>query len=185
MRRADAVEAAEAGRDPHRAAGVGAERGIAQPGGDRRGRARGRAARHPARRTNVDRRAVKRVLADDAERNLVGDGLADQGCPGIEQPLHRPGMPRRDRVVFRPVGIAAPGRMAGDIEQILSRKGEPGKRPARPAVDVDARTGNESVDVIVWHEDLGTRRERSTGKRRPLFYPAPPPHGTGRIVGRN
>ena len=93
VRRADAVEAAEARRHAHRAAGVGAERGVAQPGGHRGGRARRRAARHAAGRADVHRRAVEGVLAQDAERDLVGDGLADQRRAGIEQRLHRPGMP--------------------------------------------------------------------------------------------
>ena len=44
--RPDAVEAAEARRHAHRAAGVGAERGVAEPLGHRRGRARRRAAGH-------------------------------------------------------------------------------------------------------------------------------------------
>src|SRR5208337_302023 len=101
----------------------------------------GGAARHPVGRPAVDRRAEERVLADDTERDLVGDGLADQCRSGIEQALDRPGMPRWYRVRARPVGIAAAGRMTGDIEQILGRKSEARERPARPPLDMNARTG--------------------------------------------
>ena len=82
----------------------------------------------------VERRAVERVLAQDAQRDLVGDGLADQRRAGIEQRLHRPGMPCRHRMRARPVVIAAAGRMAGDIEQVLRREGEATQtgRAARP-----------------------------------------------------
>ena len=60
----------------------------------------------------IERRAVERVLAEDAERDLVGDGLADQRGAGVEQPLHRPGVARRDRMLSRPVRVAAAGRNA-------------------------------------------------------------------------
>ena len=124
VRRADAVEAAEARRHAHRAAGVGAERGVAEARGHRGGRARRRAAGHAAGRARVHRRAVEGVLAQDAERDLVGDGLADQRGAGVEQRLHRPGMPRRHRPAGRPVVVAAAGRHAGHVEQVLGGEGE-------------------------------------------------------------
>ena len=132
MRRADAVEAAEARRHAHRAAGVGAERGVAEARGDRGGRARGRAARHAAGRADVLRRAVEGVLAQDAERDLVGDGLADQRGAGVEQRLHRPGMLRRDRPAGRPVVVAAAGRHARHVEQVLGGEGEARRAGRRP-----------------------------------------------------
>ena len=84
MRRADAIKAAETRRHANRAARIGTERGVADPGGDGRGRAGRRAAGHPVRGPRIDRRAVERILADDAERDLVGDGLADQCRAAVE-----------------------------------------------------------------------------------------------------
>ena len=93
MRRPDAVETAEARGHAHRAAGVGAECGVAQTGCDRRGGAGRGTARHTIRRAGVERRAVECVLTQDTKGDLVGDGLADQRRAGIEKCLHRPGMP--------------------------------------------------------------------------------------------
>ena len=151
MRRPDSVEPAETRRHAHRAAGVGAEGGVANSGGNRGGRARGRAARHMARGARVCGRAVERVLAEDAERNFVGDGLADKGRAGVEQGLHRPGMPLRHLVGARPVGVAAAGRIPCDIEQILAGKGQTGELSARSPLDMYARTGHKSIDVVIWH----------------------------------
>jgi hypothetical protein len=149
MRRADAVEAAEAGRHPHRAAGVGAKRGVAHAGGHRRsGTGRG-TARHPAGRAGVERRAVECILAQNAERYLVGDGLADQSRAGIEQRLHRPGVARRHRVRARPVVVAAAGGVARDVEQIFRREGETVQRAMRRTLDGDARSGDKGVDRII------------------------------------
>ena len=102
-------------------------------------RARGRAPR-------VERRAVERVLAEDAERHLVGDRLADQRGPGVEQRLHGPGVPRGHRMVPRPVRIAAAGRMARDVEEVLRGEGEAGQRTVRPALgNAHGGTGDEGA----------------------------------------
>ena len=96
-------------------------------------------------RPRIERRAVEGVLAEDAERHLVGDGLADQGRAGIEQPLHGPGVARRDRILPRPVRVAAAGRMPGDVEQILGGEGQAGERTVRRTGDAQAgrrRTGS-------------------------------------------
>jgi hypothetical protein len=41
----------------------------------------------PVGRRRFEQRAVERDLAEDAERHLLGNGLADQGGAGIQQPL--------------------------------------------------------------------------------------------------
>ena len=140
---ADAVQAAEARRHPHRAAGVGPERGVAEALGDCRGRARGRSAGHAIGRVGIERRAVEGVLAQDAERDLVGDGLADQRRAGVEQALHRPGVPRRNRVLPRPVRVPAAGRMPRDVEEVLGRERQAGERAAGGAGDPYRRAGDE------------------------------------------
>ena len=81
-------------------------------------------------------------------------GLADQGGAGIEQRLHGPGMPRRHRSAGRPVGIAAAGRRASHVEQVLGREGETGKRPAGAALDTHTRPRYEGAD-IVFHTERG------------------------------
>jgi hypothetical protein len=44
--------------------------------------------------------------------------------------------------------------MAGDIEQVFRREGEPGERPAGAALDVDPRAGNKGAQFVVAHRDL-------------------------------
>ena len=148
MCRPDAIKAAEARGHAHRAAGVGAERGIADPGRDRRRRTRRGAARHPAGSADIDRRAVEGILAQDAERDLVRYGLADQGGAGIEQRLDSPGILCGDRPTGRPVVIAAAGRRARHVEQVFGSEGQARKRPARLALDSRPRAGHERTDFI-------------------------------------
>src|SRR5437588_11154852 len=101
-----------------------------------------------ARGARVCGRAVERVLAEDAERNFVGDGLADQLGAGVEQGLHRPGMPGRDRVAARPIRVAAAGRTTGDIEQVLGREAEAREGPARFSLDAKLLTRDEGTDLV-------------------------------------
>ena len=79
VRRADAVDAAEGGRHPNRAAGVAAKREIAGARRGRRGRAARGAARQSARGAWIDRSAVVCVGAGDTEEKFVAHGLADDG----------------------------------------------------------------------------------------------------------
>jgi len=46
-----------------------------------------------------------------------------------------------------PVGIAATGGAAGDIEDVLDGEGEAGERPAGRAVDMDPVVGAEGVGI--------------------------------------
>ena len=148
LRRLQRKVPAIGGRPDDRAADLGADRHWHHVGADRRRRPRGRAARHMARSARVCGRAVERVLAEDAERDLVGNGLADKGRAGVEQGLYRPGMPLRNRVRAHPIGVAAAGRTAGDIEQILGREGQPGERPAGAALDAKPLPRDEGADVV-------------------------------------
>src|SRR5215475_9300520 len=104
-----------------------------------------------SRRSRVDSGAVERVLAEDAERDLVGDRLADQRAAGIEQPLYRPGVSARHRVGARPVRIAATGRMASDIEQILGCECQPRERTAGATLDTKALLRHEGAEIFCHH----------------------------------
>ena len=142
---ADAVEPAEARRHAHRAAGVGAERGVAEALRDGRGRAGGRAAGYAVGRRRVERRAIERVLAEDAERHLVGDRLADQRGAGVQQPLHGPGVACGHRILPGPVRIAAARRVARDVEKVLDGERQAGQRTVRRPGNAHARTGDEGA----------------------------------------
>src|SRR5205823_9756263 len=71
-----------------------------------------------------------------------------------EQRLHSPRVLRWHRPADRPVVIAAAGRYAGDIEQVLGGKGEPAQRPASPALDPHAGAGHEGAEVFGHGETL-------------------------------
>src|SRR4029077_2572691 len=45
--------------------------------------------------------------------------------------------------------------------QILGGKGQPGKRPAQPPLNMDARTGHKGIDVVFWH--VGPQRSDGIG----------------------
>src|SRR5438270_5753556 len=92
--------------------------------------------------------AVERVLPENAERHLVGDRLADQIGAGIEQSLHGPGVAFGNRVGARPIRVAAAGRMASDIEQILRRKGQSGERAAGAALDAKFLPRDKGADIV-------------------------------------
>ena len=150
MRRPDAVKAAKARRHAHRAAGIGAEREIAGPGGHGRGRSARRAAGHAAGRRRVHRRAVMRVLAQDAERDFVGDGLADHRGAGIEQGLHHPCMTRRALERQRgQSGLPPPVGTPATSIRSLTAKAEAGERPAAaPGTCVRGPGTKASVEVM-------------------------------------
>src|SRR6266496_5414312 len=76
-----------------------------------------------------------RIGAGHAEEKLVADGLADEGCAGVENPAHRGG--RRIGLARgrEPVRAAAAGAIARDVVHVLDRAGEPGERPGCGARD--------------------------------------------------
>ncbi len=87
VRGADAVDAAIAGRQPHRAAAISAERKIDKAAGDRGRRSAGRAAGNAARRARIGRRAVMHILAIEAVSQFIGVGFSDHRGAGGEQAL--------------------------------------------------------------------------------------------------
>ena len=76
-------------------------------------------------------------------------GLADEASAGIEQRLDR----RRRRgarlALLALQGMAAAGRIADDVEEVLHAHGEAGERPRRRMVDLDILVVDEGVDGIL------------------------------------
>ena len=135
-RRFESRYAAQRRRHAHRSARVGAERHRTHVVGDRDGGARRRTARDAARRAveRILRRAVVRIRADDAERELDHVRAADDDGAGRAQSRHR------GRVAYSGCSIgqdlrSRPRDVAADIEQVLHETGRPsiGERtmPAR------------------------------------------------------
>ena len=172
MRRADAVEAAEARRHAHRAAGIGAERGVAE----RRPRPPPPSPTTSRPGTRPGARGLSGVPSNGFSPRMPSETSSVIVLPisvgaGVEQRLHRPGMPLRHRVLARPIGVAAAGRMAGDIEQVLGREGQAGERSACAPGDAHPRPGHESVEAVerVGHQRGSARRRRrrrDAGSRR-------------------
>ena len=100
---------------------------------------------HPVRRGRVDGRAVEGALAENAERHLIGDRLADQRRARFQQCFDGPGVAVGRGIRARPVRVAAAGRQAGHIEQVLGREGQPFERPAGAALDPDLAARNEGT----------------------------------------
>jgi hypothetical protein len=147
-RRPDAVEAAEARRQPNRPAGIAADGEVDETGGRHRGRAARGTAGDTARRRRIVGCAVVGVLPGEAPGELVGLRLADQTGAGLEQPRDDVGIGRRHRVRRQPVRAAGAGRQPGDVEQVLDAEARPGERPAGPALSNDMPMGTEGVGGI-------------------------------------
>ena len=64
------------------------------------------------------------VDAFEAEGEFVGDGLAGQAGAGRKQRFHRRRRSRRGRLRLQPVGIAAAGRRARNVDEILDGEGQ-------------------------------------------------------------
>ena len=141
------AEAAEARRHPHRATGVGAETEVGQAGRDGHRRSTRRAARQARGTARIDRRPVVLVLAFKAEGQFVGDGLADHRRTGLQEALHDDRRRRRPLLLPVPVGIAATGDGARDVDQVFYNEGETveGARPR--GRDPHPRSGNEGAEV--------------------------------------
>ena len=154
VRRPDAEDAVQGGRNPHRAAGVAAQRKIDHAVANRRGRAAGRAAGNPVGRHRVARRTIVEVLTVEAEGEFIGDGLAQHIRAGVEQRLHHGRMARGRLMGGEPIGIAAASHPAGDVEDVLHRKGQALQRAARGAGD---------SKIAVRTEGAGRKRCRPQG----------------------
>src|SRR5437868_2900755 len=57
-------------------------------------------------------------------------------------------MALRHRIGARPIRVAAARRMAGDVEQILRRKGQSGQRAAGAALDAKFLPRDERADIV-------------------------------------
>ena len=135
--RAQRADAAERRRVAQRAAGVGAERRVDQPGRDRDRRAAARAAGDPVAVPRVAARAPGRVLGRRAEAQLLEVGLGDDrprrrragratatlstdaggGCGGPSPSVRT--VPATSMLSLTPIG---PARAAGRVRRPRSRR---------------------------------------------------------------
>ncbi len=137
LSRAQPVEPAIAGRNPHRAAGIRADADMGAAGRDHRHRAARRAARQPVRRRRVERRAVMGVAPLQAEGEFDRRCLAGDAGAGLEKLRDDPGMREGGAEMPPPVGVAEGGHFARDVEQVLDDHVESRKRAVRIAPDVE------------------------------------------------
>ncbi|GCC45360.1 hypothetical protein chiPu_0029197, partial [Chiloscyllium punctatum] len=132
LRRLVADDAVEGGRDPAGAAGIGAERTERHAVGDRDRSPRGRAAGHMADAPvpGALRRAEMRIDADARIGELGHVGASDHDEAGALEPRHggRIGLRRRG-ILQRPGACAR--HLPLDVEQVLDRDGNAGKRRRR------------------------------------------------------
>ena len=139
VRRTPADDAAVAGRDADRAAGVGPERQLDQAGGDSGRRPGRRTARDVLRRPHVAWRAEVHVGARQRVGELIGDRLADDGGAGGDQPLHGHRAGRRRRPTGGERRVAGARDRAGHVEHVLHRQARR-RRAGRRAPRRRART---------------------------------------------
>ena len=88
------------------------------------------------------------VLAHQAVGQLVRLGLAGEIGAGIEQALHGGGGRFGRRMAGEPVGIAATGFVAGDVEHILGAEVEPVERPAGRAGERDMGLAAKGAELV-------------------------------------
>src|SRR5471032_1988811 len=114
-----------------RAAGVGAERKIAQSVRYRRRRPRARAASHAIRRSAIARCTEVRILAGHREREFLRTGFSREGGAGCEQGVDNRRVRRLDAGHGQHVRVAAAGRVTGHIEDVLYAERQARERAAR------------------------------------------------------
>ena len=110
------------------ACGIGAQRQRHQSGRYRDRRTRTRSARNQIAAHRIVGNAIGRTHADQAGRELVEIGLADDDRAGRAQPRHRSGVVGR-RIGKRRAGGG--GRQAGDVDIVLDRDGNAVERKLR------------------------------------------------------
>ena len=120
VRRLEADDAAAGGGDADRAAGVGSQGRVGEPGRERRSRASRRAAGDPSRCDRVRDSAEVRVLRRDAVRELVQIRLADVRVPAGLCEVH--GFRGGGRHVFGEHRRAVRRRQPCRVEQVLDPK---------------------------------------------------------------
>ncbi len=129
--RLQADDVARRGRQANRAAGVRAEREVAETGGERSSRAARGAAGRQTRTGRVVAHAVPLVVPEHAPGELREVRLAHEHRPGVEQPLRGDRRPRRNVVG---VDARAVGRAdARGVEEILDGERPTGQRPGLSA----------------------------------------------------
>ena len=163
MAGADAQHPAKRGRQPHRAAGVAAQREIDQAGGGGGDRAGGGAPRHPVGRGAVQGGPIMGVDPHQAVGDFIGVGFADQPTAGVEQGGHRRRRGRRRRRRGGLVGAATAGNVTGHIEEILGAEGEPTQDAVGGAIQ------GEHVD-----KGIGRVAHREISRLRAPGDPRPP-----------
>jgi hypothetical protein len=142
------VEAAECRGEADGTARVGAERKIRLARGNRHGGAAGGATGQPVGCCRVDRRAVVRVRAFEAEGEFVGDGRPDKGSTRGEQSCNGLRVGRRGVMRREPVGIAAAGGASRHVDEILHGEGQAGQRPRRRGRHAVAPTGHKRAEWV-------------------------------------
>ena len=125
---AKAEHAAVTRGDADGAARVGAEGEVDESRGDGGDRSTGRASGQAVGETRIEGRAVVDVDAVEAEGQLVGARLADEGRAGIEQPAHGGRRLGGNRVGALPVGVAGARRVAGHVVEVLDHERRSGER---------------------------------------------------------
>lgn len=129
MRRAQRADAAERRRVAQRTAGVGAERGVDQAGGDRDGAAAAGSARNPVAIPRVAAGAPPLVLGGGAEAQLLEVGLRDDHGPGRAQAPHGGRVGGRRCGMRRGEAVGRGG--AGDVGVVLDGERPAGQRRGR------------------------------------------------------
>src|SRR5699024_2959442 len=114
---------AERGGDAHRPATVGAQRELAEPGGDRGRRPAAGSARGEARVVRITGDPGERVVRDPLPRELRGGGLAYHHAPGLADR-------RGDR------GVVGPRGGIGRTWLVGQEAGTPERRDATRVEDV-------------------------------------------------
>ncbi len=149
--RLEADEAAQRRRDPHRAAGIAADRDHGLRIAHRHRRARGRAAGDQLAVKGVSGRPVMRVDANPGKGELGHVGAADEDRPGGAQPGDDRRVAGRRRAVVERLR-ASQGGFPRDIEEVLDRHRQAGQgrgdipRLAQAILRVGGGAGAVGVD---------------------------------------
>ena len=175
MAGAQSDQAAECRGKADRAVGVGAERKIAQAARDGRRRSGRGSAGDAVARPRIHRMGEMRVHPDHRIGQFLGLGLADKPGPRIKQRLHDR---RRDGLVaaFSELGrIAAAGRVALDVENVLHAEGKARKRAVGGTFDGNLGVVEKSVQRVFraehrptpsseWRTSVSARKISTTGR---------------------